>query len=610
MAADARVFDGHSTVFGQDSDLDPSLLQPMTVSKAVNRVFRGGKNRTRPPFIHKPFVFANEEDQELVKHGNVQGATFYRKTRAGRVDCLLACIAGTLFQFVLVNETFQVKRLMSGYNPKLMHAWFCQAQDQEYVQNGFDKPIFWDGVNDPRYSLWPDKPEMPIGTLMTYAFGRVFLADAFDQVAASDIIYGTGFTNTQNTRNFTENTFWQEGGSFGMPTDLGHITGLLVTSAQARGNTYGQGVVLITGDDGAQTLQANLPRNTWKDAQIQEVTLTGRGCIAPATLINVNNRVMFRSDDGLSLYDNLVLDLNRQLSFGKFSQNVNNWFDEDTPWLVRYESSIYFANRILTTVSPWSQAPANKLYGNHRYHRGIVSLDLDRSNERIGGSSMNWDGLWTGIRPTVLVAARFAGVKRAFAFSFDSDGENRIYEISQTRMNDEVNGERVRTKWFYVSKRMDWVDSQKSNSFEVKSLVGGELHISEVRDRVEVSTDFRADNCPVWSELMTPTEFGPEFQPGFKFTAPRWKRFKFLTPSAKVRQGETIPSANGTQHQIRISGEGAVRVDRMRVAMAPGGNDPNVPVGEDPSKIDNPETVIGVDGTYTDDYNYLIVKPS
>jgi hypothetical protein len=598
-------------VFGIDASVDPAYLNPSLLSKAVNRQFRGGFNQTRPPFVHKPFVFSDPADEPIVRFGNVQGACYYKKTRAGRIDSLVASIAGTIFRFTLVNESFVVDRIFKGNNAQCLHTWFCQAQDWLYIQNGIDKPIFWEGVipSTARYSKFPDVKEMPIGTLMVYAFGRVFVSDAFDQIAASDIIYGTGFTVTSNTQNFTENTYWNEGGSFGMPTNLGHITGMTVTPAQRQGDTWGQGVVLVFGEDGAQAIDASRDRTTWKDAQVQSITLLGSGCIAPGSVCNVNNQTIFRSDDGLAVYQNLLASQNNSLSFGKFSQSTNIWIDEETPDLRRFNSTIVINNRVLSTVSPVVAGAADSTFGDHRFHRGVICLDLDRSAEKLNGQAMAWDGLWTGIRPTVLVNGRFDGVKRGFAFSFDADGENRIYEIGGSGINDQVNATEVKTKWFFISKRWDWSSSQASNGFELKKLCGGELHISGVRDRITISADYRSDNRPDWNTLMGDTLFGPQLT-DFNFSEPRFKRYKFLTPSDHCKQGESRPAAHGFTHQVMVSGAGGVRVDRLRIAAAPGTNDPNIPTGDDPLKVDDPNFQLGLDGRIEDDYGYLIVpKP-
>ena len=66
----------------------------------------------------------------------------------------------------------------------------------------------------------------------------------------------------------------------------------------------------------------------------------------------------------------------------------------------------------------------------------------------------------------------------------------------------------------------------------MKKIVGGELHISGMSDRITIGAAYRADNRPDWRELKPPTEIGPQLT-GYKFTSPRYKRIKFLTPSNK-----------------------------------------------------------------------------
>jgi hypothetical protein len=61
------------------------------------------------------------------------------------------------------------------------------------------------------FRLNPAAQQMPIGTIMAYAYGRVAVSTAQNNIYVSDIIYGNGFTTTSNTQNFTEQTYWAEG---------------------------------------------------------------------------------------------------------------------------------------------------------------------------------------------------------------------------------------------------------------------------------------------------------------------------------------------------------------------------------------------------------------
>jgi len=604
-----RVYDGHTFIFGQDTDTDPSALNPSTAALAVNRMFRGGRNLTRPPFVHKPFLFDLDtvfegdakEYENVVRYGNFQGWMAYKKKKPGREDGIIAAIGGCIFFFTLVNEKCFVRLVTIGNDPRLMHTWFVQAEEWVYIQNGKDRPIFWNGLfpstarrSDPQPELY----EMPVGTVMAYIHGRVFVSNAFDQVAASDIVYGNSLTDSSATQRFSENSYWAEGGYFGMPTDLGRITGMGIMARQDY-NASGLGELVVVGQNGAYALEASIPRLLWKTSRIQTMTMNGRGCVSPASVVVVNNDLWFRSDDGLASYQEMRYEQKQQLSFGKISRAANRFFDNDTQWLQEFASTIYFDNRIITTVNPFLSQPAYPEFGSHRFHRGMAVLDLDQSSGVAGDSQFNWDGLWTGFRPCGLIKVG----SRAFGFSHDIDGQNRIYEITRKGINDEVDGKTVQTEWFYLTKRFDWKNSGKSNEFEVKKIVGGELWVSDVRDIIEIGVDFRADNMPYWSSLMKNQQFGSKFDTA-KFSLPRYERFRFQTPETACSQGAPYPSNHGSQHQIMIYGKGSVRIDRMRVAMG-ATNSPSIPTGNCGENNSN----ISIDnGKIEDEYSYNIAS--
>lgn len=598
---DGRIHDGHTFIFGMDMDTEPSALSSSVAANAVNRIFRGGRNRTRPGFIHKNFLFDDESLPyvDIVRFGNIQGAYAYRKMKPGREDGIAVAIAGHVFFLTIVNDKVMVKLICKGNNPRLMHVWMEQAEEWLYIQDGNDLPWFWNGLypSTARRSTGTPGFEMPIGTIMKYVHGRIFLSNAFDQIAASDVMYGAGFTNSANVQKFTENTYWSEGGYFGTPTNLGPITGMVVVPRIARGNLSGQGELLIMSVDGGQTIEAGVSRTLWKDQQVQSVTLTGRGCVSPYSLINVNNDVFFRSDDGLSSYRITLSDKQNDLSFSKISRPVNPLFEQDTPELLQFASSIYFDNRVLTTVSPFLAPSTNIEHGSHRYFRGIISLDLDKPG-REGEGVANYDGLWTGIRPVVLVNGRFGNTVRAFAISFDSDGENRIYEISRDGKSDLIDRQAIKTKWSYTTKQFSWTDARSSNEFEVKNIIGGDLWISDVSSRITIKAEYRADNTPTWSTLMSEREFGSSLS-DWNFSQPRYNRFKFTTPEGKCTPGTSYPSNFGALHQVKVSGEGYVKVNRMRIAMGQ-----NSPSGPGDCKTDDPTTIL--EGAADADFDYSI----
>lgn len=594
------VYDGHTSLFGMDGDTDPVRLSSTAVAKAVNRRFRGGKNLQRPPFREITLSFASPEDEQLFRYGNVQAAYPYLKTRAGRRDGLMLSIAGTIFYVALVNENGRVYRIMDGNNAKAMHAFFCQAEEWIYVQDGEHLPIFWNGLtlddNQARRAVAADS-EMPIGTIMAYAQGRIFVTNAYNQIVASDIMYGRGFTTTANVQKFTETTYWSEGGYFMLPSNFGTIAGAIVMPAYGA-NVRGQGELVIFGEDGAMSYDVGVPRQQWKDAQIVKVALSGRGCVSPNTLISVNGDAWFRSADGWDSYTNDRIDLSQKVAFRKFSREVNSYLDQDTPHLVRYASHVYFDNRILGTISPFVSLPRNTLlYGSHRYFRGMIALDLDQTSGLMGGGAMNFDGLWTGVRPTALVRVR----DNAYAMSYDADGVNRLYEITKGVGNDNGN---KKVDSFYVTKHFSF--APKSSEFSNKRLTGGELWVSEVGGRVTAALSYRADNSPCWNSLMPETSFGsdnPQVVGGLPFTRPWFKKWKTGSPDPDAcQEGNDSLATNGSTIQIMVELNGNAKVDRMRVEAQ---SDPETNLSGDCEEDE--KTPQPIQCRIEQDYKYLIV---
>lgn len=552
------IYDGHTAVFGQNSAAQPTALAGNVLAKAVNKVFRGGCNDVRPPFWHLPWDITPEaESFELIlRFGNFQGWMPYRKTQMGRQDGILISIGGSIFFLTLVNEKIQARSIMEGNDPKLMHTWFVQAREWAYIQNGKDLPIFWDGLSNARRSN-PEADEMPIGTIMVYGHGRVFLTNAYDQIAASDIIYGGGLTTAAATQKFTENKYWAGGGYFGQPTDIGQITGAIVMPRLGT-SLNGQGEVLFVSEEGASAIAAWIPRDQWQTSQVHAMTMNGRGCVAPDSLIAVNNDCWFRSDDGYSSYRLSKQEGETKWSLTKLSHQVNEWMRKDTDWLQRFNTATYFDNRIIGTTQPELSIPRYSEFGNHRYHRGMVVLDVEPPTGTPGDQEYNWDGLWTGMRPCSFIKLG----KRCFAFSHDADGENRIYEVKKDGRNDRIDGKSVKTKWFYITKKYTW-----QSEFETKQLLCGDLWVSEVTDKVKIGIDYRADNSPCWLQAMKKTDFGNDMSGTLEFSHPRYDRLYMQSPKTDCQGGSRVPPDHGAVFQFMVYGEGAIRIDRLRAGV-------------------------------------------
>jgi hypothetical protein len=668
MPAEGSVFDGFTSIIAQDADTHPSYLPESVVSESVNRTFRGGINRTRPSIRNIPILAGDGEAETIVNDilgGSFQGAYPYRSTNLRTSDGILLSVSGIIYFLKIINNRAFAYKIIEGNDPGMMHTWFVQAEDRAYIQNGYQNAIAWDGVLGtltaseiqngdyceivsvgttnftligapsntigvkftavitdtqrgtgtgtvklPAYRLNPYLAKMPIGTIMEYAFGRVFVSDRFNQIYASDIIYGGGFTDTKNTENFTEIGYWAEGGAFSTPAMMGNITGMKAMPELGY-NLRGQGQLVVLTGNGAFSMDVSLPRSQWNTSNIQRISLLGRGCTSPYLAL-VNSELWFRSHDGWAFYSNTQSEFNRYFSLRKLSRDVNKWVSNDTPWMKQFASTIFFNNYLINTVSPQTYR-AEGVEGLNRYHRGMVVLDLDQSSTPAPDAelSFRWNGVWTGIRPTQLLTALIQGEKRGFGFSFDKDNKNRLYEFTIAQGDDYgPNGSR-QIESFFTTGRYDFNRSGATNKFLRKKITGGEMWMSEIKGQVESDVDFRADSNPCWSQLKVPTTYGcdpcsPKVTECFpQQGGNRYKRYKFNTPDpSECNDLAGIPAVEGSEFQIKVNLTGAATIDRVRL-MANIKNNDDSPIGDCPEENQECEPFLCCQEKY---WNYNIVN--
>jgi len=456
------------------------------------------------------------------------------------------------------------------------------------------------------FRLNPVKQQMPIGTIMAYAYGRVAVSDAYNNIYVSDIIYGNGFTTTSNTQNFTEQTYWAEGGSFTPPANLGLITGMRIMPS-LNINVRGQGELVVFCENGSFTLDLSQDRTTWQANNIQKVSLIGRGCRSPWSICGVNNDVYFRSDDGWAFYNNAQVDFYEALSFRKISREVQPWVNYDTPWLRQFESAMFFDNRIIATVSPFTVSTGDPTTnGLHRPSRAMIVLDAEQESQISPDASLpaRWNGLWEGPQPTQLATAQINGVERGFAFSFDADNVNRLYELQNsssllTGIDDySVAYGNVPIGSYFITKRFDFTPNPGASKFIRKQLAGGEVWISNLKEAVTVSCEYRPDSYACFTTLSQPISIGfDECIPLTKncvpaVSQPRYQQLKF--PSPDINDCQTfgdITLQEGAEFQLKIDISGSCIVDRVRLA-ALLNSDLDLPQGDCPDTFYNdPEPV-------------------
>lgn len=489
-------------VLGGVSGANPTAVPKELAASAVNIRNRYGKTRPRCAFQHLRLEFDNTAQQYLFEGGNFQGATFYH-SYSGGLGSIVCSIAGTIFRIQIEGSRGIVTKLFEGHDPVLTHAWFTQGFEWLVIQNGYNRPILWNGTDKARFSQEVDN-EVPIGSVMTFIHGRFALAsaDGTNQIAVGDIVYGNTATDTSDIIRFTETSYWAEGGAFGVPVYVGDINGMAAMPYLDTGT--GQNELVVLGTQGAITLDLSRPRSTWLDSQLLRISLIGGGCVSTHSTATMNGDLFFRSSEGVRSYRNARSEFQQSWSQAPISTDVRRWIDADAPRLLEYNSQVSWNNYLFSTCSPLIEKASNQFAGHHRYHRGFVVLDAQPESTTTRSGAPAWNGMWTGIRPTQFVTGELGGNDRCFAFSYDRDGVNRLYEITEQGLHDSFEGRESKTYSHFESGSLGYV-SERIGSRDPKILQGGEIEFSKVHGEARIELAIRPDNSPCFSPIRTIT---------------------------------------------------------------------------------------------------------
>jgi hypothetical protein len=572
-------FEGLNGISGMRPDQIPSGL----CENAFNRSFRFGVNRTRTPLSHIQLTYANQADQFLFEGGNGQGGFIYESYPTFDNSYLFVSIAGTIFQIQLNGNQGTVTRFFDGNDPVLQHAWFVQGFNWMVIQDGTDLPIVWDGTNSPRRSN-PNPPvaagqpgnEISVGSVMAFNQGYIAVcsSDGQNQIAVSNQVYSTsgqagGSVPAGSTQDLITFSYQGPGQNpIGSSIFIGDVNGLFSMPAINTGT--GQGQLFIVGTDGIGALNLSGNRDTWVDSQIATVLLVGVGCYSSHSLCSLNGDLIFRNTDGIFSFRNSSLAFSYYVNAwnqSPISLDVRKWIDTDRPDLVQFSNQISWNNYVFSTIYPVIFPPNNPLAGFHRCFKGILALDSEPASTISRQGTPIWQGVWTGIRPWALVEGRIGLQDRAFAFSYDIDGKNRLYEFQRTGTDDSFNGAPVQIE--------SWLDSANlgnvpgvTNNFVPKVVGSVETELSNLTEPVQVNISIRPDSSPCYVPVAqyevgcgcpTPPATGCPV-----FSMPNYDRRVISGLEDQCISGTSLPLKNLRHWQSRLEFSGYAELERQR----------------------------------------------
>lgn len=540
MIADKnRVFDGWLTMEGGvDAGRLPDTLDITQSQSARNLTFRGGSARTRPGFrkldesfpdptkqkwcfnaphtyltpaparsfiegeykpdnitVHatttedEPDViqpwFYNQNSKYIYRNGILQCAHAYSPHNGE--DCIMALIGGRLFKIVPGINTAAVSEVVITDEKRDLRnmkdspiAYMVQADKWLIAQDGKSSAIIYNATKArrARVNVDVDNTEIPMGTIMAYGMGRIVVIVNKRDVAFGDLHGSHDLPDAADSLIlFTERNFLAEGFDAAIPFTQGIATGMIFFPQLD--TSTGNGQLMVFAERGATSFFLSLPREQWKTSSFQILALLTTGLRGDSSISVVNEDLWFRSDDGVRSYRQARSEQSGW-SHVPLSTNVKQYLKNDSDWLLRFCSAIYFDNRILITTSPmWNQG--------RPIHRGMVVVDFDIISS-FGGtpstaqiSKPAWEGQWytDKFMPIRMLTGTFKGVTRAFIFGLDNNGENQLYELSVDD-KDDFDGEPI--NWELVSRSFDFnkINPQESTVFTENELYDGDLWLKDI----------------------------------------------------------------------------------------------------------------------------------
>ena len=303
------------------------------------------------------------------------------------------------------------------------------------------------------YAILSTPAEIPVGSVMAYGQGRIFLSNpARYELQAMDLVGShvnkTAGKNVSGTTVYplsdprasvlfnTEDQYLGEGGSLLMPTFMGRITGMQFLSTQD--TAAGQGQLFVFCEFGAASFAVSTPRNNWGNtSSFQQVLYKDIGAMGPDAFVQVNGDLFFRSNDGLRSYRNATASFN---SFGNtvMSSEMDLFLKDEPLHLLHNVSMAYYdKGRVLMTAQPREYQPSTINVKPKLVHKALVSLDFNPLSGTLGvnKSSAAYDGIWTGLDFLRVLSGDFGRRDRTFVVA-SSCNKNGCWEIDASAPED------------------------------------------------------------------------------------------------------------------------------------------------------------------------------
>lgn len=556
---------------GMASSPDPRLIGLNQAALLINTTVRGGFPHPRPGWFQRSLNYLDAPQATQIEAGRFQGSAHFGPSEG--IPALYASINGRQFK-INVWTDYSVQEVTAYFNndpsdpinldpnsANNLQVWWCDTGDYLIMQDAQGKPWVTDGGSSRRLGSF----ELPVGCMMEYALGRVWvvLPDRLSFIAGDLKGSSSGSLITQRrdaVLKVTENDYLNEGGTFSVPANAGTINA--VRYMPNLDTSLGQGPIQFFVDNGAFSVNAPADRTTWKNLTypIQTVSLGSPGALSQNSTIRVNSDIWYRGLDGIRSF---IVARRDFTMWGNvpMSEEMVRVLKYDSSWLLQFGSAVLFDNRLLMTANPrWKP-------GRGVLHDTLVVMDFDLISSLGKRTAPCWEGMWTGKSIMQILTGTWNKQTRCWAWVYNNvEGNNELWELTTDGKYDvpaELPTERIR--WGGETRLHDYGVAN-----QMKSLESLDLEPADIQGTVDFAFKYRSDNAACWQawEDFQLCATASDCSPSGCLSLSQYRkayrsRVTLLKPPVACNTAPALPSNLGLRNQVRWEILGPCTIKQM-----------------------------------------------
>jgi len=469
--------------------------------------------------------------------------------------------------------------------------YFCQANEYLIIQDGFNRPIVVNGIAA-RFSTGgtnPALPEVPVGTIMAFGQGRLFVVVDGKYFMAGDIYLPW---EPERVLQFTETQYLNGGGAFGLPAWMGNITGMMFQPNVVSGT--GLGALVVFAEKGVSSFGVQAARSTWNGTDIARVLYQDGGGTGPASLVSVGNDIFYLGMDGLRSLKVTAGEMQgggSLLQSMPLSRKVQSLMDDETPWAFQFASGVIHDNRLYFTSIARQRKVTNPfdVIVDDFYFEGLLTIDL----RGLTGSPMLYEGISTGCRFIQAFEVERFGRKQLVFFGAGNDNTIGFYAREEAALDNRAS----RTECRVYTAALDFATPTPVS----KRFIYADVWVSELQGVVDMDVYYRPEGYPLWTKAGSTKFIAKDSDTGEHDT---WRqvrqkvRISDDTNGLAPEKSELRNMLIGSKIQFCFSWKGNCQLDRVLVVAEPQVDESRTGDNEDTMAFE-------LIGTALMDYSYI-----